>query len=208
MTAEETGTPGSSRRERRIERKRLEIMNAAAQVFAARGYAGTTTKDIAAEADLGESTLYNYFTSKRDILMAIAARQAETVDAIVESGRPTDEPGLVDVLDRALEATLSQPLFTRALLAEAWVSDEILQGFLEARLKLLAGRLAELLAEGVAQGKLRHVDPHLTARLIIGMALTAILPALRGTEPPPAPGQRRALSELVISLLLDGIRLK
>ena len=44
--------PFQARRERRIERRRQEIMEAAAQVFAERGYANATTKEIALVADL------------------------------------------------------------------------------------------------------------------------------------------------------------
>ena len=195
-----------ARRERRIERKRLEIMQAAARVFAAQGYAGASTRDIAAEADLGESTLYNYFASKHDILAAIAGRQAQLVDETISSAYPEDETSLVSVLDRALEAILSQPLFTRAVLTEAWINPAILEGYVEARLKFLTGRLAGLVEQGIAEGKLRPVDSHLTARLIIGMALTAILPALHGAELPPSPSERRTLAESIISLLLNGIR--
>jgi AcrR family transcriptional regulator len=204
--AEETEDKTETRRERRIERKRLEIMQAAARVFAAKGYAGASTKDIAAEADLGESTLYNYFDSKRDILAAIAGRQAQLVDEIIISVHPEDETSLVSILDRTLEAILFQPLFTRAVLSEAWVNPTILEGYLEARLKFISGRLEGLVAQGMAEGKLRPVDPNLTARLIIGMALTVILPALRDAEPPPPTPARRALAESIISLLLDGIR--
>ena len=60
------------RRRRRIARRRQKILSAAAQIFAEKGYANTSTKEIAFQADMGESTLYNYFDSKRDILLAIA----------------------------------------------------------------------------------------------------------------------------------------
>jgi AcrR family transcriptional regulator len=46
-----------SRRARRILKKRGEILDAATHVFSEKGYASTTTKEIAEKADMGESTL-------------------------------------------------------------------------------------------------------------------------------------------------------
>lgn len=70
------------RRQRRVARRRQEILAAAARVFARKGYAGATTKEIAEEADVAEGTLYNYFGGKRDILRAVA----------VETEAPTCRP--------------------------------------------------------------------------------------------------------------------
>ena len=43
----------------------------------------TTTKDIAEAVDIGESTLYGYFSSKKEVLQAILSQQAEMVDALL-----------------------------------------------------------------------------------------------------------------------------
>lgn len=195
----------STRRDRRIERKRLEIMNAAARVFARGGYAGATTRDIAQEADIGEGTLYNYFPSKRDILLAIAEHHASGIDAIIQSSPLQDAPSMVDVLDRALEAALSEPLFSRMMITEAWMSDELLQGYLIERLSRLANLVVSRIEGYVQDGKARPIDAKLAARLVVGMALAAIAPALRGTAPPPGPAERHALAETIISILIQGI---
>ena len=92
-----------TRRERRIERQRKIIMDAAAELFAQKGYMATTTKDIADAVDIGESTLYGYFSSKKEVLQAILSQQAENggraigpshsnwkIPIICGSGRPID----------------------------------------------------------------------------------------------------------------------
>lgn len=67
----------AARRERRITARRTQILDAAAKVFAEKGFARATTKEIAAAADVSEGTIYNYFDSKEDLLIGLMSRVAE-----------------------------------------------------------------------------------------------------------------------------------
>jgi AcrR family transcriptional regulator len=51
--------------------KRSVIIEAAAHVFATRGYTGTLIADIAAKAGVGKGTIYEYFNSKEDLFFAV-----------------------------------------------------------------------------------------------------------------------------------------
>ena len=62
-------TKGEERRQRRGEQRREVILTAAAQVIAAKGYHGATTREIAEAADLAEGTIFNYFPTKRELLL-------------------------------------------------------------------------------------------------------------------------------------------
>ena len=77
--------PLQARRQRRIERRRHEIAKAAAQVFAEKGYANTTTKELAEAADMAEGTLYNYFEGKREILLAIFKEMQAPFDTLLQN---------------------------------------------------------------------------------------------------------------------------
>ena len=101
------------RRERNKEQKQQRIFDAAAELFAAHGYAAVTTQQIAERADVGTGTLFRYATSKAELLLMVhneyygraldAAERAlpRSVDVadciaalltpIVESGRQSDE---------------------------------------------------------------------------------------------------------------------
>jgi AcrR family transcriptional regulator len=52
---------------------RNRILEAAKALFASGGYEAATTRDIAAHAGIGVGTLFNYFTSKEAVAMAIVA---------------------------------------------------------------------------------------------------------------------------------------
>jgi AcrR family transcriptional regulator len=53
------------------EQRRQQIMNAALQLFAANGFANTSISRIAAKAKISKGLMYNYFSSKDDLLQAI-----------------------------------------------------------------------------------------------------------------------------------------
>ena len=202
-----TSNPPTTRRDRQILRKRGEILAAASQVFARKGYAAATTKDIANEADLGESTLYNYFESKHDILLAILDENHVLFDNVFHRTRGVaDRDSLTELFDRSIEIFCGRIPIIRTILTEAWVDDEVLNTYAVARVQQVSGLIVDFIENQVKAGVFRPIDPKLGARLALGMFFSLVLPALRGVEPPPSPEQRREWAESVVSFLLDGIR--
>src|SRR3954452_8389109 len=97
----EEPTPGApSLRDRKKQRTRRALVEAAAELFEERGYDATTVADIAAAADIGTRTFFSYFASKEELLFPSSdARVAATLRAIATRG-PAEGPA--DVLLRAL----------------------------------------------------------------------------------------------------------
>ena len=52
---------------------RERILEVAQQLFAAKGFESTTTRDIAREAEIGVGTLFNYFPSKEAVVASLVA---------------------------------------------------------------------------------------------------------------------------------------
>jgi len=197
----------NARRQRRIARRRREIMVAAARIFAGKGYANATTREIAEEADMAEGTLYNYFGGKRDILLAIFDdAEALMEEVFLEGERLEDREAMVRMFERALSISELHLSFTRVLLTEAMVDDSVLQEFVWSLLAHTHRRLEVYIAERIATGAFRAIDPGLCARLALGMFFAIIAPIIRGIEPPPLPEQRHLLAQAVVDLLLDGLR--
>jgi AcrR family transcriptional regulator len=93
-----------SLRERKRARTRQAIVDAALELFAKKGYDGTTVADIADAADIGTRTFFTYFASKDELLFPGAdARVLAAVEAIEHRG-PRDRPA--DVLLRALHSVI------------------------------------------------------------------------------------------------------
>ena len=95
------------RRQRRIARRRQHILAAAARVFARKGFDQATVKEIADEADLAEGTLYNYFGSKRDILLAIAGDTEASAVAIRQAVEGMDDrAAMILMFEKALDISV------------------------------------------------------------------------------------------------------
>jgi AcrR family transcriptional regulator len=199
-------TNTNARRERRIQRKREEIITAATRVIAHKGFAAATTKDIAEEADMGESTLYNYFESKRDILLAIMKEQQSMFDSILlrnegASGRES----LVNMMDQIMAIVIERSQFIRAMMLEAWIDDEILHNFFLHRLKEIIEIVQEFIQGQIQAGVFRPLEPMVIIRFMMGMFASYMVPILRGMQPEPTPEARRTMAESAITLLLDGV---
>ncbi|MYU12789.1 TetR family transcriptional regulator [Streptomyces sp. SID8361] len=109
-------TPNSNRRG---QRSREEILDAAARVMALRGYAATTISTITAETGLPRSAIYHHFHSKGGLLSAVMARGArDFFDAMRAAHANPPEGGthrerMAWYLDRTAEVFTAKPDFLR-----------------------------------------------------------------------------------------------
>jgi AcrR family transcriptional regulator len=91
---------GRTLRERKRDRTRRALVDAAIDLFERNGYDGTTVADIAEAAEIGTRTFFSYFASKEELLFPESdTRVAAAVTAIAHR-QPGDRPA--DVLLRAL----------------------------------------------------------------------------------------------------------
>jgi AcrR family transcriptional regulator len=210
IMADSIGQPeAESRRQRRINRRRRRILEAAAVIFAENGYANTTTKAIAEAADMAEGTLYNYFASKRDILLAVARETEAPMElAVLEVADLEERAAMIAMFEMAFSISETQLPFMRTLVSEAWVDDGILEDFVIGRMGRIQDSLQGYIASRIATGLFRPVDPALCARMAIGLFGALILPAFRGLEPLPSAPARRALAEAAVDLILNGLAAK
>ena len=72
----EEGGTGSRRRLTKDER-RARILDAAAEVFAERGYEGTSIDEVADAAGISKPVIYDHFDSKKDLHIALIDKQTE-----------------------------------------------------------------------------------------------------------------------------------
>ena len=61
--------------------RRLEILQAAENLFAKEGYVKTSVESIIKEAGIAKGTFYYYFKAKEDILEALVEQVAEKLEA-------------------------------------------------------------------------------------------------------------------------------
>ncbi|TDQ81554.1 TetR family transcriptional regulator [Dongia mobilis] len=149
-------------RERQKAGRRRDILAAASQLFARNGFADTSVEAIAALAEVGTGTVYNYFSSKGDLLMALVALDGEQVRARGKrfiAGRHADPAtalyGLLAIyIDHSL-VHLTKELWRNAMATALTQADSPFGiGYFEND-RLLAEQVGELVAVLQADGSLK-----------------------------------------------------
>lgn len=74
--------------QRRRRRTRAEVTRRAVELFAAQGYAATSTEQVAAVADLSRSTLFRLFADKEDLLFGLEDDLLATAAVAVAEAPP------------------------------------------------------------------------------------------------------------------------
>ncbi|MBC3991989.1 TetR family transcriptional regulator [Streptomyces sp. AC563] len=90
------------RREQHKAATRRALQEAASRMFAERGYAETTVRDIAAAAGVTERTFFRYFPSKEDLVLGEILDLIPAFQGLVRA-RPAGEPPRTAVMNAALE---------------------------------------------------------------------------------------------------------
>lgn len=101
--------------------RRQQIIHAAAELFATRGFAGTTTTEICRAAGMSSGNVFHYFRSKRDIFYAVLRYDENEKAERLATAQHSDDPwtALLDVVD-LLVAPATQP-FGPALVMTAMI---------------------------------------------------------------------------------------
>jgi AcrR family transcriptional regulator len=91
---------GGTLRERKRDRTRRALIDAAIDLFERNGYDGTTVADIAEAAEIGTRTFFSYFASKEELLFPESDTRVAAAVTAIANRKPDDRPA--DVLLRAL----------------------------------------------------------------------------------------------------------
>lgn len=192
----------------RSGRKRRAILDAATTVFLTKGYLGASMDEIAAAAGVSKSTVYQHFSDKRRLFVAIVTSTVDessdpVLQEVIEVANSEDiEPDLRDLARRQLERVLQPTLIRlrRLVIGEVSRFPELARTFYLRG----AGRTTEALATTferlVARGVLQMDNPALAASqfnwLIMSEPINRAM--LLGEDGPPS-------SELLDRYARDGV---
>jgi TetR/AcrR family fatty acid metabolism transcriptional regulator len=159
--------------------KRSVILNAALKTFVKRGYSETRVAEIAAEAGVAEGTLYNYFQSKEDLLLALFDEKWDTIiNEIREKTRNFDDPN--DKL-KAIFSLVVRMFKKNRQLAELFMIDIkqssiFLNNYTINRIVEFLDLVEEILEEGKRKGIYRKdLDTRVAKMIIFGAAQGILL---------------------------------
>ena len=157
-------------RERKKQRTREQIIDAAMRLFAERGYHATTIADIAEAADVAPRTFFSYFASKEAVVFHNADRDMDSLAAALRNRPPGQNAfdalrGWIDTMFDEWSAEEDQAGLRKRLCKE----DESLANFAGG----MMARIHELLLEAIAED-LGEPQDALRPRLVAAAAMAAL----------------------------------
>ncbi|WP_327141335.1 TetR/AcrR family transcriptional regulator [Nocardia sp. NBC_01327] len=195
-----------SRVERRKQDTRRDILDAAFECFAERGYHPTSITHIAKRVGIAQGTFYLYFQSKRDIIEQVIDDLVERLTSTL-AALPPDAPGTLgdyrqqaDHIAESLTGVFADdPRAARLLLLQAAAVDDEMAERVLTIYDLAAGIQATYLQHGVDAGYFRaDLDVESAARAVNGMLFAAVMYQLRNPSPQAFESLTRTIRDIII----------
>jgi AcrR family transcriptional regulator len=166
------------------QKQRHLILEAAQTLFDLRGIERVTMADIITTSGLMRSTIYQYFSSKDEIIWALVRQVLEHTNAILQQTlQGVDGTALATItaiLGHLGDELVAHPEKVRfmaqfdALYARDWSAEQLLAVEAQIIPQGLGPTLTALVRAGVADGSLRaDLDPELTMHAILNAAIGA-----------------------------------
>ncbi|TEU12194.1 MAG: TetR/AcrR family transcriptional regulator [Anaerolineales bacterium] len=196
----------TTRRERRIAARKAQILDAAAAVFAEKGFHRATTKEIAEAADVSEGTIYNYFDSKADLLIGIMTRLAELehldeelADALQSDARDF----LVAIFRHRMGLIQQNDEMVQAIMPEMLVNPALRERFYQQFIRPITTLFEQYIRARIELGHMRSVNVPLTVRAMQSMFVGLLILRILGDEPLQSGWDE--LPEVLATLIFDGL---
>ncbi|MBW8484537.1 TetR/AcrR family transcriptional regulator [Actinomadura parmotrematis] len=173
MSGEISAEAGLGLRERKKLRTRRAIRREAYRLFAEQGYQATTVEQIAAAAEVSPSTVFRYFATKEDIVLA-DEHDLPLAEAL--RARPRDEPlleSLRRVVADSIGAVIERDAAALAVQIRLATSDPDIRARAFEDQFTSQRRLAELIAERTGRAP-DDLDVATAAAAVIALSFTVL----------------------------------
>jgi len=189
-----------SRRERKKQKTRQGLMEAALRLFREQGYDDTTVEQITEAADVAKGTFFNYFETKEAILPALAEWGLQKLKELLlpEKGAPASPVERIKLTLRLMtQDPLTNPSLARRLFTAVMKKHE---GDNHPG-RALARLLADQVRQGQEAGEIRaDLDPIQLSTIIRALFFQQMITWYHGYRPAPLP----EMLDNTVDLLLEG----
>jgi AcrR family transcriptional regulator len=167
--------PHKATRDQTLNETRERLLDAAAVEFAREGYVGANINRISTAAGFAKGTIYNYFDSKRTLLLTLIDEVAAAhVCAIVEHVESETDPvrRLEQFFRAGFDFVERHPARSRVVINMVYSPDETFKKRVYEGYQPLFDLLIEdIVGAGMERGDFRPADPGITAALVMTIYL-------------------------------------
>jgi TetR/AcrR family transcriptional regulator len=198
-----------------VSEVRQRILEAAAEVFAERGFGGAGVDEIARRAGVNKAMLYYHVGDKAALFAEVVNSNVEGIrEAVISAMSGLDDPGeRLRAIPRAFARTVGTHRYLpQLMLREIAAGGPNLPSEAVATIAEIMGMTKGVLEDGVAKGVFRRVDPFVAHLILVG-SLMFMANALRLRQrlspllalPPETADELGSLTEQMVDIALHGI---
>lgn len=174
-------------------------------MFIEKGYLNARVEDVAKRAGLSKGAVYFYFEAKRDLFLALVREEHENTYSFLDQAETDPRPAAVKLLDLGVKyldyfAGLKTPPRFFLIMCEQAIRDEEIREEVQAVHQRFLDQVTRIVAQGVAEGSFRNLDPIAVAHL-----LKALIDGLAGQSAIGLRPDRDRLSTDGVQMLLYGM---
>ena len=164
----------TSRVDRRRERTRQRVLDAARALIAEKGVAGLRIQDITEQADIALGSFYNYFATKDDLVEAVVTESLSELGATTVMADATQDPAVTAAaaIRRVVRLAYDDPEFARLLINLNHADSLFAHAF-----HPFARQVVE---HGVQERRFETPDVDVSVNIVIGGSLSLIRSILDG----------------------------
>lgn len=192
------------------EDTRSRILQAALRLFAAKGYEGTTTKDLAGKANVAEGTLFRYFPNKKAILIEVATRGWVDIltDLLTELSEMGSYKAVAQVMRRRVLRMRENSDLLRVCFIEAQFHPELKERIQSEVIAKMTDVAEAFFQTAIDHGIYRPMNPKIVAQVFLGMFAIAGFSSETILDANASPFALQEMAEGIAEIFLNGVLVK
>ncbi|NOU68226.1 TetR family transcriptional regulator [Paenibacillus sp. LMG 31461] len=162
--------------EEKMTDKQIKIVQAAVEIFSEKGFAGSSTSEIAQKAGVAEGTIFRHYKTKKELLLSIVAPMMSKLIApfavkdftkVLEADYPDVEQFLRAIIVNRLEFARRHFPVIKIFMHEIPFHNELREQFKETVAVLVLEKAYKAIRHFQKQGQIIELPAPTTMRLIV-----------------------------------------
>ncbi|OZI13220.1 TetR family transcriptional regulator [Bacillaceae bacterium SAS-127] len=195
-----------------LTEKQKKILEAAIESFAEKGYAATSTSEIAKKAGVAEGTIFRHYKTKQDLLLSIVSPMMakfiapfviKDLNKVLNQEHENFEAFLKAMIENRAEFLKNNLLLFRILIQEIPFQPQLKEQFKEHVATKVFDRLKQIVEHYQAKGQIMEMPPYSVIRFVASSIFGYLL--ARYLFMPEADWNDEAEINLTVHMIMHGL---
>jgi TetR/AcrR family transcriptional regulator len=194
------------------EQRRIKIVEAALDMFAQKGYAGTRTREIAEAAGISETLIFQHFKSKEELYRAALSQiyhphpDMPDIEQLMEQN---DDAGVFTALARhVIDESNREPRIIRLVMYNAFDGEQFTDdtNWRETSYPLPCDLLTDYIQRRIDEGAFKKMSAQITTTLFMGNIFMYLADKQAAVSSPKPSFSDQELIKTIVDIYINGLK--